>query len=483
MSSQDVQKGVAIRNMVAAEHGSMVGENRMRANRLAPVLLAGFGMLIGLIALMGIGAFERARGTYQEVSRLNDRYRRTDRLLSGIASGIYRVGLLTRDYLLDPSNLRAADYRSQLGQERVVMESEVGQLAAVVRDANSPQLERLRTEVNAYWNALDPLFQWTEKTQRSWAFLRQEVLPRREAALAIAQEFSRLTQSNLDEQRSEIDRKQASMAVFIARMVAVTVLIGLAIAGIAGLRMTKLERGSEQQRLRTEQAEDELRRLSRQLVHAQEEERKSISRELHDEVGQMLTGLRMELRSLQDLRTAPEEEFAAHLDGAKRLAEQSLRSLRDMAMGLRPSLLDDLGLGPAVQWQARQFSKHTGIPVNVDVNGLQEPLPEQHRTCIYRIVQEALTNCARHARAKTIEVAIEGSLSAVSIMVKDDGAGFDPGLVRGRGLGLTGMQERVRDVGGELTVVSRPSHGTVLSARIPVSVEAPHHEYSNSVGG
>ena len=87
----------------------------------------------------------------------------------------------------------------------------------------------------------------------------------------------------------------------------------------------------------------------------------------------MLTALRMELRSLQDLRTAPEKEFNEHLDGAKRLAEQSLRSLSDMAMGLRPSMLDDLGLGSAVQWQARQFSKHTGIPVNVDVDGSPDP--------------------------------------------------------------------------------------------------------------
>ncbi len=462
----------------------MVVENRMSANRATPVLLAGFGMLIGLIALTGIGAFERARGTYQDVSRLNERYRRTDRVLNGIASGIYRVGLLTRDYLLDPSNIHAADYRSELSEERTAMEKGVAELGGLVRDANLPELGRLRTEVNAYWNALAPLFQWTEeeKAARSWTFLRQEVLPRREAALAIAQEFSRLTQANLDEQRSEIDRKQASMAIFIGRMVGVTVLIGLGIAGIAVLRMTRLERHSARQRLLTEAAEGELRRLSRQLVQAQEEERKSISRELHDEVGQMLTALRMELRSLQDLRTAPEEEFILHLEGAKRLAEQSLRSLRDMAMGLRPSLLDDLGLGPAVQWQARQFSKHTGIPVNVDVSGLREPLPEQHRTCIYRIVQEALTNCARHSRAKTIEVAIQESDSAVSVVVKDDGAGFDPAQVRGRGLGLTGMQERVKDVGGELSVLSRLSGGTELSARIPIAAEARPHEYSNSVG-
>ena len=456
----------------------------MRVNRSVPILLVGFGMLIGLMALTGVSALQRARETYLDVSRLNDRYRRTDRVLNGIAFGIYKVGLLTRDYLLDPSNVSAAEYRADLVEERSAMEKEVAELSGVVLDSNKPELNRLRMEVNAYWDALDPLFQWTEeeKAARSWAFLRREVLPRRQAALGMAQEFSRLTQANLDDQRREIDRKQAQMAIFIGRMVGVTVLIGLGIAAIAVLRMTKLERRSEQQRLRTVEAERELRRLSRQLVHAQEEERKSISRELHDEVGQMLTGLRMELRSLQDLRTAPEEEFITHLDGAKRLAEQSLRSLRDIAMGLRPSLLDDLGLGPAVQWQARQFSKHTGIPVNVNVDRLHEPLPEEHRTCIYRIVQEALTNCARHARAKTIDIAIDGSGVGISVVVKDDGIGFEPGHVRGRGLGLTGMQERVMDLGGELTVVSQVSKGTVLSAMIPIPTEVPPNEYSSSVG-
>ena len=191
----------------------------------------------------------------------------------------------------------------------------------------------------------------------------------------------------------------------------------------------------------------------------------------------------MELRSLQELRLAEEEEFITHLEGAKRLTEQSMRSLRDMAMGLRPSLLDDLGLGPAVQWQARQFSKQSGIPVNVDVGGLRDSLPEQHRICVYRIVQEALTNCARHARASTIDIAIRDSGGSISVIVKDDGVGFDPAGVKGQGLGLTGMQERIMDLGGDLTVVSRPALGTVVTAEIPVGTEAHCNEYSNSVSG
>ena len=383
----------------------MKTDRSMRSNRSAPILLVVFAMLIGLIGVSGVGILHRARETYRAVSTLSERYRHTDRVLNSIASGIYMVGLLARDFLLDPSNANGTEYRSQLVAEKLVMEREFQDLKTVIRDQDRPELEKLRVEVEGYWDALDPLFEWTpeEKAARSFGFLRREVLPRRRAALLITDEISRLTQANLDQQREEIDRSQASMSALIGRMLGITMLLGLGIAAVTIFRMTKLEKQSESQRARAEEAERELRQLSRQLVQTQEEERKALSRELHDEVGQMLTALRMELRSLQELRTAPEQLFNDHLEDAKRLAEQSLRALRDLAMGLRPSMLDDLGLGSAVQWQARQFSKHTGIPVNVQIGAMPAALPEGHRTCIYRLVQEALTNCARHARAKSIE--------------------------------------------------------------------------------
>jgi len=445
----------------------------VKPNRSAPVLLVVFGMLIGLVAVSGLGALHRARETYRAVSALNERYRHTDQVLNSIASGIYMVGLVTRDYLLDPSNANAAEYRSQLVSERSDMEAAFRELRSAIRDQDQPQLERLRGEVEGYWDALDPLFAWTpqEKSAHSWAFLRREVLPRRRAALRITGEVSRLTETNLDQQRQEVDRNQDAMAGFIGRMLAITMLLGGAIATVTVIRMTKLERHSDEQRLRTEEAEKELRRLSRQLVQAQEAERKSISRELHDEVGQMLTALRIELRSLQDLRTAPEQQFDEHINAAKRLGEQSLRALRDMAMGLRPSMLDDLGLGSALQWQARQFSKQSGIPVNVQIGAMPSQLPEMHRICIYRIVQEALTNCARHARAKRIDIVIGGHPDGISVSIKDDGAGFDPSKVRGRGLGLVGMQERVMDLGGDLVISSQPQKGTVVSAKLPLQQE------------
>lgn len=448
------------------------------------MLVIAFSLLIGLSALTGFGVLRRARGTYRDVSALNEQYRRIDRALSEIGTGISATGLLARDYLIDSSTAVAADYQARLGSECSKLEGAFGDLAVSIPSENKAQVDRLREEVNGYCGAIEPLFATTDEggAVRTWSYLRRQVRRRREAVFSMTTEISELAAKNLERQRREIDARQNAMAIFIRRMLALTLLLSGVIAVATLVRMNRLEKRSDEQRRRTEAAEQELRQLSRQLVDAQEAERKSISRELHDEVGQMLTALRMELRNLRDLRTATESEFNAHADSAKRLAEQSLRALKDLAMGLRPSMLDDLGLGSAIQWQVRQFSKHTGIPVDVRIQALPASLPERHRTCIYRLVQEALTNAARHAHAKSIHVAVLGEDGQISVSVRDDGAGFDPGTARGRGLGLLGMHERVLELRGELKLTSAPRRGTLLAARIPVGEEAMTSAGANSPG-
>jgi signal transduction histidine kinase len=146
-------------------------------------------------------------------------------------------------------------------------------------------------------------------------------------------------------------------------------------------------------------------------------------------------------------------------------------------------MLDDLGLGSAVQWQARQFSKHSGIPVNVEIEGLPSSLPEEYRTCVYRLVQEALTNCARHSQAKTIDVRVINRDGQLFVSITDDGVGFEPASMRGRGLGLIGIEERVMELGGKLTLLSQPRKGTALTARIPVREEVACHGSANFARG
>jgi signal transduction histidine kinase len=243
------------------------------------------------------------------------------------------------------------------------------------------------------------------------------------------------------------------------------------VAAASILRITRLETRNQEHQRRTEQAEQELRRLSQQLVQAQENERKSIARELHDQVGQMLTAVRMELGSLTQLRSASEEQFQTRVREARQVTEQALRAVRDLAMGLRPSMLDDLGLVPAIQWQARDFSRRAGVPVHVQVDGRLDGLPEAHRTCVFRIVQEALTNCARHAHAQNIRISLHGRAGLLSLAIQDDGAGFGPRDSRGKGLGLIGMEERVGELGGQIEILSQPHKGTLVRVELPVIEE------------
>jgi signal transduction histidine kinase len=236
-------------------------------------------------------------------------------------------------------------------------------------------------------------------------------------------------------------------------------------------RTRSLEAATAAHLLQIENSADELRRLSQKLSGAQEDERRKISRELHDEVGQMLTALSMELGNLDEFRHNPGPSFGDHLEQAKRLTEETLRSIRSMSAGLRPSVLDELGLAPALRWQARAFTKSSNIPVEMHLAEDLGDMPDAHLTCIYRVVQEALTNCARHAKAKSIRVTLDSGSGTLSLIVEDDGVGFDVRKARGQGLGLLGIEERVRELGGSVRLESSPGAGTLLRCDIPKPCE------------
>jgi signal transduction histidine kinase len=402
-------------------------------------------------------------------------HRETTAILNDIAGGVNLSGIFVRDYLLDQSHLMGASHRERLLEIRGSMTEELARLQRIIGPEEGATLGSLRNELDGYWDALDPLFNWgpREKVALSGFFLRQSVLPRRDAALAIAKEISEFSDANFRIQQRRLERSQAAFRRYLTWMLGVAISLGLAVAAVSVFRISRLERRSEENQLRTERAEGELRRLSHELVRAQELERKSIARELHDAVGQTLTALRMELANLEMIRQSPGEEFAERLSEAKQLAEQTLASVRNLAMGLRPAMLDDLGLAPALEWQGREFSRHSGIPVHLQIDGMLEGLPESHRTCVFRIVQEALTNCARHAQAKNVRLAVHGRRDAVLVSVQDDGVGFAGSAPSSGGMGLLGIEERARELGGSVNIHSQPGKGTTLQVEIPLPEGAP----------
>jgi signal transduction histidine kinase len=433
------------------------------------LLALSFAVLIILIAAFGYTAMNRARSIHHDITAAHESYIRTDTFLRGIPTDMYLAGLLVRDCLLDPSPTSTATHQQQLqaleasiGQRLRTLEPEVG------TDA-TPSLKRLDAEVEAYWDSLDPIFQWTPEQRKTLgpSFLLHNVLPRWNAVVELADEITKLNAANLRREQQRLEASQDRFQIFLQRILMLAILLGCAVTLFSTWRFFVLEKRNEKQLEHIEHAEQELRRLSRRLVQAQEEERKFISRELHDSVGQTLTAVGMELGNLGSLRSSP-GEFDLRLSELKRLNTETLGSLRDLAMGLRPSMLDDIGLGPALEWQGRQFSRRFGVPVIVEIKGMLDDLPDTHRTCIYRAVQEALTNCAKHANAKSIRILVEGSEKGVRVIIQDDGIGFDRTKSDGKGLGLLGIQERVEELAGTLTVVSAANQGTTITLNVPV---------------
>ncbi len=211
-----------------------------------------------------------------------------------------------------------------------------------------------------------------------------------------------------------------------------------------------------------------LQSLSQRLVEIQEEERREIALELHDEVGQLLTGLKIKLDAAGSI---PPNNLPAHLEGARQLAEDLIKKVRSLSLDLRPSMLDDLGLLPAFLWHFDRYTSLTGIQVHFVQNGIdRQRFPPNLETTAYRIVQEGLTNIARHARVNEATVRVLYQDQVLTIQIEDRGAGFnaDETLEKGQSRGLLGMRERVAFVGGSFTIDSVPGWGTLLVVELPV---------------
>ena len=215
-----------------------------------------------------------------------------------------------------------------------------------------------------------------------------------------------------------------------------------------------------------ERIEAERNRSGRLVLRGQEEERRRIARDLHDEANQALAAITLRLEALaQDAPPA----LATDLLETKRLATQAMQELLGLARLLRPAALDDHGLVPALNGQVRRFREQTGIRAQLTTSGEPEGLGDDQQVVVYRVAQEALTNVARHSGAGSVEVDLTASGGTVELLVRDDGAGFDRHTANGHGLGLDGMSERARLVGGDLEIDAAPGRGTLIRLRVPMT--------------
>jgi signal transduction histidine kinase len=215
---------------------------------------------------------------------------------------------------------------------------------------------------------------------------------------------------------------------------------------------------------------EQLRALSAKLVEAQETERRAIARELHDEIGQVLTAVSTDLQAVQHSRKP--ETRATRLKDSIALVDDALTRVRDLALDLRPALLDDLGLVAALEWYIERQAERSGFEPGFIVDPPEMRLDPNLETTIFRVAQIALANVARYAQAKHVEVELHRRDSMLEMVIQDDGVGFDvpSALARaaqGESMGLLNMQERVRLAHGKLEIDSTPGHGTVIRVQFP----------------
>lgn len=259
---------------------------------------------------------------------------------------------------------------------------------------------------------------------------------------------------------------------------------GLHLARMRSLRrrnlvLERLERQRErafenarQSQRELEEAYAGLRQLTGRLESAKEEERSRISRELHDEFGQTLTAAKINLQMLRE--ASPDPAVARRLEESVAMVDGMIRQARDIARGLRPPLLDEAGLVPALDHHLKSLAGRSGIGIEFEAAPGSERIPPALNTTVFRIVQEAVNNALRHARAKAVRVTLGADAQALELVVEDDGVGFDPGAIqqrvkRGEHLGLLGMTERVKSGGGTIVLDARPGAGSRIAVRIPLA--------------
>jgi signal transduction histidine kinase len=430
------------------------------------ILLVGFGGLLALIVVSSLDALLFLRRIEATNNLLHHEFLLRNRSLNEIRSSLYLAGTVARDYLLDPDGRTADTHRASMNSLR---QSSTAQLAAYAREPRPGETgasRKLEADLAAFWDTLTPVLLWTaeQRRARGYAFLNDEVYPRRSDMLRLTDDLSSLNEGRLHAGDETIAAMFADFRSRLILTLAISLALGGLLAAISIVNTLRLERESRERYQEIEQARGQLKELSARLLEAQEQERRSISRELHDEVGQALSAVLLEIGGISNSLPA---DHRPRLDSVKKLAESTMTVVRNMALLLRPSMLDDIGLLPALRWQAREVTRRTGLRVDVASDSEFTDLPEEHKTCVFRVVQEALNNSSRHAHGTVCRVTLRQKGDGLHLAIQDDGQGLD--VDHDRGLGLLGIQERVARLGGSMRLESAQGRGTLLAIQLPIA--------------
>jgi signal transduction histidine kinase len=427
------------------------------------VLGGGFAAILILLAASAWEALQlqAAGGAAQQAAY--HRFVAEEDAVSAFRRVIWLGGIASRDYFLSPN----AAGQELLSQSLNELEAQGNVALGKLQELDGELLRSLRVDAEfQVW-----LQELREAPGKPQAYIAEVLVPRRLSAQSLIEEFRNQGRKELMEAQDRFLAERTEASRTLVSLLGASLTVGLAVAFLS-LRIAARNERERQIHSR------ELEGLSARLLEIQEEERRSLSRELHDEVGQSLTALRMEISHAMSLLAGGGAR--TRLLRARELAERTLRMVRDISLLLRPSLLDDLGLGAALQWQLEDFGRRSGIRTEFTGADVGEDLSDLAKTCVFRIAQEALHNCEKYSRASLVRVILGQEGSRLQLEVRDDGVGFSldaRGLPQG-GTGIVGMKERAQKLGGTVLVESQPGKGARILVQIPVGKTIPAEVYS-----
>jgi signal transduction histidine kinase len=441
-------------------------------------LLSGF-LVIFAVWLASTAYFtEQIADAQDRTAVIHGRHTRGQDLLFAVRSQVFLGSIYVRDALIETnqSTMETPTARDHLRNLQAQVNQELEQYKAIDPTDEGAAWNRLEEELHDYWDAAVRLVTLEPGDPRAaQTRLHADVIPKRDGIVQLSEEIRQVMADNVSREQRELSEANRLLRRRIWETTAMAVIVGVVIALLSTWYVRRLEAAIRDEHAEVTRHRQELRHLSGRLVRAQEDERRGIARELHDEIGQALTAVDVEL-AIAGTAVGADGRAAAAIHEARTVTQRALGGVRDLSQLLRPSMLDDFGLPDTLKWYLRKFSDRTGVGTELVADRLDERLPIDVEVCVYRSVQEALTNVSRHAGAKTCRVIVQRLASSVIVTVEDDGVGLSASAAdngtRRDGLGLVGIRERASDLGGTFRIEGKSGKGTRLTIELPLAMSA-----------
>jgi signal transduction histidine kinase len=435
-------------------------------------LAVGFSVTLGLWLYTGYDFNQRIETVQQDAAAVAARYTRAQELLSTVRAQVLINSVRVRDALLDPDPAAVREHRLQIeAGARIIAMALTDYEPVMASSIEKDQVDRLVKEVDQFHAASFSVL--ADASGRSPGAIREalnrHLMPRREATLAISEEIQALNRRAFIAQQADLAEIHRVAEWRSRGRLGVALVVGLGILLFTSAYAARLESRVRAQMERDARISKELQQSAAKVLNAQEEERRTIARELHDEVGQALTAVRVEL-DIAQRRIETAGGSGAVLSEVQELTDGALHNVRNLTQLLHPAALDDLGLPAVIDASLRGLARRHNIRGELQRVDLPERLPREIELAVYRIVQEGLTNVAKHASATACTVRLTQLTDRLLVEVEDNGIGFIEDTDRpivARGLGLVSIRERAARLGGTFNIVSSDGGGTRLIVTLP----------------